>query len=150
MDVVLVEPQIPANTGNIARLCAVSGCGLHLVRPLGFFMTDRHLKRSGLDYWQWVSVTIHDSWLDFLQARDDRGQVVFVETGSSVLYTDVGYTARDYLVFGSETKGLDSKLLQGLYGHHVSVPMHQGRSLNLSNTAAIVVFEAWRQLGFYL
>ena len=104
MNVVLVHPEIPANTGNIARLCVITGCKLHLVRPLGFFLDDKHLKRAGLDYWQHLDYAIHDSWVDFIETCHPE-RLFLVETDSQKLYTDVNYQIGDYLVFGSESKG---------------------------------------------
>jgi tRNA (cytidine/uridine-2'-O-)-methyltransferase len=145
--IALFEPEIPANTGNIARLCAVTACRLHLIRPLGFFLDDKRLKRAGLDYWDKVDLQVHDSWNDFLRTGAAR-RLVFVETGSSKLYTEVQYQADDCLVFGSETKGLPLEVLRDCPDNHISVPMVNPRSLNLANTVAIVLYEAWRQLGF--
>lgn len=147
MHIVLYEPEIPANTGNIARLCAVTACRLHLIRPLGFFLDDKRLKRAGLDYWDKLDWQVHDSWKDFLVTGTAR-RLFFVETGSARLYTDVQYRADDCLVFGSETKGLPPELFSDCPDNHISVPMINPRSLNLANTVAIVLYEAWRQLGF--
>lgn len=147
MHVVLVEPEIPANTGNIARVCVAVGATLHLIRPLGFFLSDPRLKRAGLDYWQYLTMQVHDSFADFLAAQEPR-RMYFVETGGSRLYSQVQYEPGDYLVFGSETKGLSPELLQSHPGQVVSLPQRDVRSLNLANTVAIVVYEAWRQLGF--
>lgn len=147
VNVVLFEPEIPANTGNIARLCAAVACRLHLIRPLGFFLDDRHLKRAGLDYWDKLELQIHDNWSDFLTSCQPE-RLFFVETGSNLLYTEVDYQRNDYLVFGSETKGIDSGLFRDYPDNHISIPMVDTRSLNLANTVAIAVYEAWRQLGF--
>jgi len=147
VNVVLVHPEIPANTGNIARLCVITGCKLHLVRPLGFFLDDKHLKRAGLDYWQHLDYAIHDSWVDFIETCHPE-RLFLVETDSQKLYTDVNYQIGDYLVFGSESKGLPSAILRDYPDNHISLPMVNPRSLNLSNTVAITVYEAWRQLGF--
>lgn len=147
MHVVLVEPEIPSNTGNIARLCVATGSTLHLVRPLGFFLSDPKVKRAGLDYWEHLTLKVHDSFADFLaQCRPPR--MFFVETGGSSLYSEVKYQAGDYLIFGSETKGLAPELLQAYRDRMITLPQRDVRSLNLSNTVSIVVFEAWRQLGF--
>ena len=148
MNVVLYQPQIPANTGNIARLCAVTDSRLHLIRPLGFFLDDRHLKRAGMDYWQYVHSTIHDSWEAFLDQVDDKANVFFIETGGSIAYTKAPFRTDDYLVFGSESSGIPDHILAQSPEKHLTIPMLQGRSLNLSSTAAIVVYEAWRQCGF--
>ena len=147
MNIVLFEPEIPANTGNIARLCAVTNCRLHLIRPLGFFLDDRHLKRAGLDYWDKLDWQIHDNWEAFLAAHQDQ-RIFFVETGSRKLYTDVSYRPTDCLVFGSESKGIIPELFRDCPDNHISLPMVNPRSLNLANTVAVVLYEAWRQLGF--
>lgn len=147
MNVVLFEPEIPANTGNIARLCVITGCKLHLIRPLGFFLDDKHLKRAGMDYWQHLDYTIHDSWDDFV-GNNQPQRLFLVETDSSRLYTEVDYQFDDYLVFGSESKGISNAILKDYPDNHISLPMVNPRSLNLSNTVAITVYEAWRQLGF--
>lgn len=148
MNVVLYQPEIPANTGNIARLCSVVGCRLHLIRPLGFFIDDKRLKRAGLDYWDQLDIKIHDNWESFIDtSRPER--LFLVETDGHKLYTEVDYQPRDYLVFGSETKGIDPHILRNYPDNHISLPMvNNSRSLNLSNTAAIAVYEAWRQLKF--
>lgn len=147
MNVVLVEPEIPANTGNIARLCVATGSKLHLVRPLGFFLNDRRVRRAGLDYWEYLDLTVHDSWNDFRESVSE-GQIYLVETGGNRLYTEVDFAPNDYVVFGSETKGLSSLIIKELADNIVSLPQMNVRSLNLSNTVSIVVYEAWRQLGF--
>lgn len=146
MRVVLFQPEIPANTGNIARLCAVVDCELHLIRPLGFFLDDRRLRRAGLDYWNQLRISVHDSWDAY--ASRDLSQAFFVETGSRCRYTDAAFGSEPTLVFGSESRGLPPWLLDSYPDRHISLPMAQSRSLNLSNTAAIVVYEAWRQQGF--
>lgn len=147
MNVVLVEPEIPANTGNIARLCVATGSKLHLVRPLGFFLSDPKVQRAGLDYWKHLDLHIHDCFADFLD-NTNPARVFFVETGGVSLYSEVQYEQNDYLVFGSETKGLDNSLLENYRNNIISLPQKNVRSLNLSNTVSIVVYEAWRQLGF--
>lgn len=147
MNVVLFEPEIPANTGNIARLCVGTGTKLHLIRPLGFFLTDKRLRRAGLDYWDYLELTVHDSWDDFL-ASVKQGTLYFVETGGARLYTEPRYEPNDYFVFGSETSGLPESILQRWPEQIITIPQVQVRSLNLANTVAIVVYEAWRQLGF--
>lgn len=147
MQVVLVEPEIPANTGNIARLCVATGSSLHLIRPLGFFLSDPKLKRAGLDYWDHLSLYTHDSFGDFLQSVHPE-RLFLVETGGRCLYSEVEYQAGDYLVFGSETKGLAPELLEDYKDAIVTLPQQDVRSLNLSNAVSIIVYEAWRQLGF--
>lgn len=147
MHVVLIEPEIPANTGNIARLCVATGSSLHLVRPLGFFLSNPKLKRAGLDYWEYLDLHIHDSFADFL-ALVKPPRMFLVETGGKRLYSEVRYQVGDYLLFGSETKGITQELLHYYEDSIITLPQKDVRSLNLSNTVSIVVYEAWRQLGF--
>lgn len=147
MHVVLVEPEIPSNAGNVARLCVATGSTLHLVRPLGFFLSDPKLKRAGLDYWEHLDLVVHDCFEDFLEAVQPK-RLFFVETGGKQLYSEVSYAWDDYLVFGSETKGLPNEVLEKFREHIITLPQLDVRSLNLSNTVSIVVYEAWRQLGF--
>lgn len=146
--IVLVEPEIPANTGNIARTCAATGTHLHLVRPLGFSTDDRELKRAGLDYWYAVQISYYDSF-DELRAAYPEGRFFFASTRSSKRYSDVSYRDGDFLVFGKETKGLPQALLDANPGTCIRMPMtDKVRSLNLANSAAIVVYEALRQNDF--
>lgn len=147
MNVVLFQPEIPANTGNIARLCSVVGCQLHLIRPLGFFLDNKRLKRAGLDYWDNLELTIHDDWDAFLETCQPE-RLFLLETDGAKLYTEVKYQPHDFLVFGSETKGIDPQILCDYHDNHISLPMINSRSLNLANTVAITVYEAWRQLDF--
>lgn len=148
LNIVLVEPEIPANTGNIARTCAVTGTTLHLIRPLGFSTEDKYLKRAGLDYWRLVEVLYYDSFAEFLSRRQG-GELYLATTKAPRLYTEVAYKAGDYLVFGSETRGLAPEILRDYPENQVRVPMvSDARSLNLSNSAAVVLYEALRQLGF--
>ncbi len=147
MHIVLVEPEIPYNTGNIARTCAVTGSILHLVKPLGFSVEDRYLKRAGLDYWDLVEIQYHDSFEE-LRAKYDK-PFYYVTTKGRRFYTDVVYGPDDFLVFGKETAGLPKKLLEANPDHCIRIPMiNDVRSLNLSNSVAIVLYEAWRQVGF--
>lgn len=148
MNVVLFEPEIAANAGNVARLCAATGAALHLIRPLGFFLHDKHLRRAGLDYWEYVDLKVHDSWDDFITAIDGKGAIYLVETGGDQIYTEPTYGPDDYFVFGSETSGLPEGLLKQWQQNIITIPQKNVRSLNLANTVAIVVYEAWRQLGF--
>jgi tRNA (cytidine/uridine-2'-O-)-methyltransferase len=149
IDVVLVQPEIPPNTGNAIRLAANSGARLHLVEPLGFAIDDRSLKRAGLDYHEYALVRVHRSWAAVRQALGGRRWFAFT-TRATRLYTDVRYAADDVLVFGSETSGLADSLVETFpVENRVRLPMRAGiRSVNLSNAVAIAVFEAWRQLGF--
>jgi len=156
MNIVLVEPEIPPNTGNVARLCAATGTTLHLVEPFGFKLDDRDLKRAGMDYWRQVEWHRWPDWGTFesahrADATNANGpRLWFIESGGPKLYTEVSYAPGDYLVFGRETAGLPKKLLQQHRDRWLRIPMfnEQSRSLNLSNCAALVLFEALRQQGF--
>lgn len=148
MHIVLVEPEIPGNTGNIARLCAATGCELHLVKPLGFSIEDRYLKRAGLDYWHLVKVHVHENFAEVLELY--RGHNIYLNTTKAEKrHSDVIYQPDDLLVFGKETAGLPPALLQAYSDNCVRIPMiEDARSLNLSNAVAVVVYEAFRQQGF--
>jgi tRNA (cytidine/uridine-2'-O-)-methyltransferase len=148
-DIVLVEPEIPPNTGNVIRLAANTGCRLHLVEPLGFSMDDRQLRRAGLDYHELANVHTHASWASFRNALRGKRMFAFT-TKASRVYTDVSYSPDDVLVFGPETRGLGISLLEEFsLQNQLKLPMRAGnRSINLSNAVAVVVFEAWRQLEF--
>lgn len=147
-NIVLVEPEIPQNTGNIARTCAATGCTLHLVKPLGFEISDKYLKRAGLDYWPLVQVCIYENFEE-LRARYAQANFYFFTTKARKRYTDISYKAGDFLVFGKETRGLDEELLLANRENCVRIPMiEEARSLNLSNSAAIAVYEALRQNDF--
>jgi tRNA (cytidine/uridine-2'-O-)-methyltransferase len=148
-DIVLVEPEIPPNSGNVIRLAANSGCRLHLVEPLGFSIDDRQLRRAGLDYHELANVHTHKNWEACRGALAGRRMFAFT-TKATKLYTDVAYAADDVLVFGAETRGLPESILKGFEAQHqLRLPMREGnRSINLSNAVAVVVFEAWRQLEF--
>ena len=146
--IVLVEPEIPQNTGNIARTCAVTGAKLHLVRPLGFSVDDRSLKRAGLDYWDELNVVYHDSFEEIEAAYPDA-RFFLLSTHAKKSYADVVYQDGDFLVFGKETAGLGQALLTRRAEDAVRIPMREGlRSLNLSNSVALVLYEALRQSGF--
>ncbi|MFH1513629.1 MAG: tRNA (uridine(34)/cytosine(34)/5-carboxymethylaminomethyluridine(34)-2'-O)-methyltransferase TrmL [Bacillota bacterium] len=148
MHIVLFNPEIPQNTGNIARTCAATGCTLHLIKPLGFSLSDRYLKRAGLDYWHMMSYRTYDCFDDLLKAYPGAN-FHFLSTKAAKAYTEVRYQADDFLVFGSETRGLPESLLKKTYDRCIRIPMAQGaRSLNLSNSVAVVVYEALRQLKF--
>ena len=148
MHVVLYNPEIPQNTGNVARTCAAAGCLLHLIRPLGFSLEDRYLKRAGLDYWALMTFRVYDAF-DDLQKEYPGAVFHFLSTKAAKAYTDVRYGADDFLVFGCETKGLPESLLLKAYDRCIRIPMAPGaRSLNLSNAVAVVVYEALRQRGF--
>lgn len=148
LHVVLVNPEIPQNTGNIARTCAATGAMLHLIKPLGFELSDKYLKRAGLDYWHLMTYEVHENWQDFLN-QYPQAQLYYATTKAPVDYCGVTYGADDFLVFGRETKGLDESLLAAHYDRCIRIPMRpDARSLNLSNSVAIVLYEALRQQGF--
>jgi tRNA (cytidine/uridine-2'-O-)-methyltransferase len=149
MHVVLFEPEIPPNTGNIIRLCANCGAQLHLIEPLGFDIDDRKLRRAGLDYREFVNVKTYAS-LDNFMAQIQPANLYACSTKGDTRYSEVRYQANDALVFGPESRGLPMEFLQSLpRGQVIRIPMlTNSRSLNLSNAAAIIVYEAWRQLGF--
>jgi len=145
---VLVEPEIPQNTGNIARTCAATGAGLHLVKPLGFSIDDRHLKRAGLDYWDKVLVSVSDSFEELRRKYPDH-VFYYTSTRAPRAYTEVDYPEDCFLVFGKETAGLPESLLEANREYCIRIPMRPGiRSLNLSNSVAIVLYEVLRQHGF--
>ena len=148
-DIVLVEPEIPPNTGNVIRLAANSGARLHLVAPLGFSMDDRLLRRAGLDYHEFASVELHPDWSACLAALSGRRKFALT-TRATRLHAEARFQAGDVFVFGAETRGLPAEVLAGFDGdRRLRLPMRPGnRSLNLSNAVAVVVYEAWRQLGF--
>lgn len=147
LNIVLVEPQIPENTGNIARTCAVTGARLHLVRPLGFEVTDKHLKRAGLDYWHLLDITYYDNLDDFF--AKNSGPFFYFTSKGRHRHTDVSYPDGSYLVFGREDAGLPERLLFENPDHCARMPMRKGvRCLNLSNSVAIGVYEALRQWDF--
>lgn len=146
--IVLVEPEIPQNTGNIARTCAATGCVLHLVEPLGFCIDDRHLKRAGLDYWDDVKVVIHSDLEDLLEALKGA-RLHFFTTKARQSYDEAEYREGDALIFGKETRGLEESLLKAHSEECVRIPMiGETRSLNLSNAAAIAIYEGLRQNAF--
>ena len=144
-NVVLVEPEIPPNTGNIGRLCLATGSTLHLVKPLGFSIDDRTLKRAGLDYWKEVDVQLWDSLEQLQREREPSSRFFFLTTKSDRAYCDVRFRAGDFLVFGRETKGLPESLLAKHAEGLLTIPMRGTRSLNLATAVGIVLFEAMRQ-----
>jgi len=147
MHVVLYQPEIPQNTGSIARLCAATQTPLHLVAPLGFKIDNKHLKRAGLDYWPYVDVRLHDSWENFLR-KHGEATFLFFSKKAAQSYTQASYREGDFLVFGPETRGLPEQLLNAHAGKAFRIPMmtQAVRSLNLSNAVSIVLYEALRQL----
>ncbi len=148
-NIVLVHPEIPPNTGNIIRLCANTGCRLHLIEPLGFNMEDKQMRRAGLDYHEYAKVTRHSSWQAFIDAEQPQRLFAFTPKGQRSSF-EVQYQQADYLVFGAETSGLPPAVRESLREEQkVRLPMlATQRSLNLSNTVAIAVYEAWRQINF--
>ena len=150
MNVVLVEPEIPPNTGNVARLCAATKSVLHLVEPFGFKLDDTQLKRAGMDYWQHVEWHRWANWKAFETQLPAGVRLWFIESGGPKIYSEVKFSVGDYLVFGRETAGLPRPLLEKNREHWLRIPMFnaQSRSLNLSNCVALVLFEALRHQGF--
>ncbi len=148
INIVLLEPEIPQNTGNIARTCAATGAALHLIRPLGFAIDDRKLKRAGLDYWDKLDITYYDDLADFY-AKNPAAEVYYYSTKAPRAYTEIAYPTPVYLMFGKETKGLPEALLEANLDRVVRIPMRDSlRSLNLSNSVAVGVYEVLRQRGF--
>ena len=152
INIVMVEPEIPQNTGNIARTCAAIGAKLHLVKPLGFEISDKYLKRAGLDYWDKLEIEEHENLEEFLKKYDlKKSNMYLVTTKGRHCYSDVDYSKMDeiFLLFGKETKGLPESLLKSHLDRTIRIPMRETlRSLNLSNSVAIVVYEVLRQQGF--
>ena len=151
LNIVLVEPEIPQNTGNIARTCAAIGSKLHLVRPLGFEISDKYVKRAGLDYWDKLDIEEHNSLSDFLKKYPVNNNMFLVTTKGQHCYSDVNYSKLDevFLLFGKETKGLPESLLKEHLENTIRIPMRETlRSLNLSNSVAIVAYEVFRQNNF--
>ncbi len=153
-NIVLYQPQIPQNTGNIVRTCAVSGTRLHLIKPLGFFIDDRSLKRAGLDYWSEADISVYDDFTDFIQKNNiQKGdeRVHLITTKGSRTYTEFSFREEDFFIFGSEDKGLDEFIHEMFPEKRLRIPMRDAphaRCLNLSNSVAVIVYEALRQVGF--
>ena len=148
INIVLCEPEIPQNTGNIARTCAAVGASLHLIKPLGFEIDDRKLKRAGLDYWDKLDITYYENLDEFMRLHKDD-PIFFFTTKAKKSYTDAVYPKRVFIMFGKETKGLPEKLLYDNYDKCVRIPMRETlRSLNLSNSVAVAVYEVLRQRDF--
>jgi len=154
LHIVLVEPEIPPNTGNIARSCAATGSVLHLVKPLGFSIDDKSLKRAGLDYWPYVTLEVHESLAEFMEKyreKAEQGRMFLATTKGKHLFTDIEYRDGDMFLFGRETAGLPRDFIAEHEEQSIRIPMSADtrlRSFNLSNSANIVLFEALRQLGF--
>ena len=147
-NIVILQPEIPQNTGNIARTCACTNSALHLVKPFKFEITDKALKRAGLDYWDKVKVFYYDSFEELLE-KNSGAELYFIETGSTTRYTDVAYPKNAFLVFGQETLGIPKNILAKYKHRMLTVPMANNiRSLNLSNCVALVLYEAFRQQDF--
>ncbi len=148
LNIVLLEPEIPQNTGNIARTCAATGARLHLVKPFGFRIDDRKLKRAGLDYWHLLDITYYENTAEFFE-KNKGGEFFFATTKGRHVYSDVAYPDGAFLVFGKETKGIDEEILIKNEQRCIRIPMiDDARSLNLSNSVAIVAYEYLRQKGF--
>lgn len=148
MNIVLLEPEIPQNTGNIARTCAATGSRLHLIKPFGFAIDEKSVKRAGLDYWDKLDLSVYENWADFV-GKNPNASMWFASTKAAKCYTQAVYGPDDYLVFGKETRGLPESLLAANYSRCVRIPMRPTlRSLNLSNSVAVVLYEALRQQDF--
>ncbi|MGN0487793.1 MAG: tRNA (uridine(34)/cytosine(34)/5-carboxymethylaminomethyluridine(34)-2'-O)-methyltransferase TrmL [Ruminococcus sp.] len=148
LNIVMVEPEIPANTGNVARTCAATGAKLHLVKPLGFSVDDKHLKRAGLDYWDLLDITYYENLDDFFE-KTKGGKYYYFSTKAHNRHSDVQYEDNCYIVFGKETRGLPESLLLENYDTTVRIPMiDEARSLNLSNSVAIATYEVLRQWDY--
>lgn len=149
LNIVLVEPEIPQNTGNIARTCALTNTALHLVKPLGFSVEDKYLKRAGLDYWHLVNINYYDSFKELIE-KYPNGDFYYATTKGKNIYSSVNYTENAFIIFGKETKGLPDDILSENWDKTIKIPMKEGikRSLNLANSVNIILFEALRQLGF--
>lgn len=146
-NIVLYEPEIPSNTGNIGRLCVGAHAVLHLIKPMKFLLTDKYVKRAGLDYWEDLQLEIHDSWTDFVEKYQTVTKYYFT-TKAKKVYTNIPFKSDDFLIFGPETRGLPEDLLNENWDHTYTIPMsNKIRSINLSNSVAIVLYEGVRQLG---
>jgi tRNA (cytidine/uridine-2'-O-)-methyltransferase len=149
LDIVLFEPEIPPNTGNIIRLCANSGFRLHLIEPLGFDIDDKRLRRAGLDYHEFAHLKVHKNYADFIDSEQPK-RIFASTTKATRFHSDVSFAQGDYIIFGAETRGLPDLVRDQIpQDHKIRIPMTaDSRSMNLSNSVAVIVYEAWRQLGF--
>lgn len=148
-NIVLFEPEIPPNTGNIIRLCANTGCQLHLIKPLGFDMEEKALRRAGLDYHEWANVRIHENYADFLE-KEQPEAIYALTTKGKQTHSETAFKPGDFLLFGPETRGLPDDIREQVpFEQWLRLPMMENsRSMNLSNTVAVMIFEAWRQNGY--
>lgn len=150
INIVMFEPEIPQNTGNISRTCAATGSKLHLIKPLGFSTSDKYLKRAGLDYWKLLDITYYENLEDFLNKHGDK-KIFLSTTHAKKFYTDVKFEDECFIIFGKETKGLPDTLHNMYHENRIRIPMiadENARSLNLANSVNIILFEALRQIGF--
>lgn len=148
MNIVLYEPEIPYNTGNIGRSCVLTNSTLHLIKPLGFSLDEKQVKRAGLDYWHLVKIIEWDSWEDFLKANP-KGNFFYATTKTNQSYCDVSYKKDDFIIFGPESRGIPEEILKKNPERCITIPMiPMGRSLNLSNSAVVILYEALRQTSF--
>lgn len=150
VNIVLLEPEIPSNTGNIGRTCAACGARLHLIEPLGFHLTGKYLKRAGMDYWDELDVTTYVDYGDFLKRNPAAaGRMYFATTKADQVYSEISYPADVYIMFGKESAGIPEEILVGNHDHCIRIPMApEKRSLNLANSAAVILYEVMRQQGF--
>ena len=148
LNIVLYEPEIPVNAGNIIRLCANTGCSLHMIKPLGFDLDDKGLRRAGLDYRDLVDVTVYSNFAEYLSLKKHNNMFITSTLGKN-LYSDIQYNKEDAIVFGPESTGLPEEVFNNFNESSIRLPMvPANRSLNISNTVAVVIYEAWRQMGF--
>ncbi|HCX72935.1 MAG TPA: tRNA (uridine(34)/cytosine(34)/5-carboxymethylaminomethyluridine(34)-2'-O)-methyltransferase TrmL [Candidatus Cloacimonas sp.] len=148
LNIVLFQPEIPANTGNIGRLCVGANATLHIIKPMRFLLNDKYLRRAGLDYWQDLHLILHDSWENFLDAHS-QNNIYYCTTKSQNIYTQFEYKDEDFFVFGPESRGIPMKILEKNWTKTIKIPMSdQIRSINLANSVSIVLYEALRQLAW--
>lgn len=150
--IVLVEPEIPQNTGNISRTCAATGCALHLVKPLGFSIDEKAVRRAGLDYWKYLNLTVHENYEEFAAFAEGKGKIYYCTTKAQKVYSEIDFSNEEeeiFLLFGRETRGLPERIMKPYPERCIRIPMiDQARSLNLSNAVAIIAYEALRQQDF--